>query len=574
MTRIGPTPPAVLAHDALPTLNIGVTGHRDLVAAEIPVLRAAVRALLQRLAESYPGLEIRIISALAEGSDLLVAETALDLGLAVIAPLPAPLDTYAGSFSSEAERERLRATASRVDCRVLDHGMQDEALGYASVGVFISSHCQILLALWDGMPSAAVGGTAQVVEFHLRGEMAGLGHEISPNLLADDDSDLVYHLKCTRQRTGHASNVEGMQPGDARWLTNAGSSPGHAPPPFVYRRLFGFLAGFAHDLERYPQEGMYGLLPGDGGPAVAAADPTARRLDAAFRAADSLAGRYQRRVHASLRATHGLAVLMGLAFMSHTELDAPVWTIAAFLALFAFGYMVYGLARRGQWHRKYLDYRGLAEGLRVQFYWHVAGVRSSDHVPFAYDSFMQKQDLEIGWIRHAMRGYALSSASAAPQDPDSLRWVIGCWVGGDEAGRGQLDYYRSRVIQREANFARTRRMNRLALFAGLSLAALFLALGDELPDGLTPYLLLATGMFTLTAGIAEAYSHKKADKELIKQYRFMHRLFQRARERLVAAANEDSQRLTLRGLGVASLEEHAEWILMHRQRPLDPSRIG
>jgi hypothetical protein len=573
MTRKRPSPSVPIARDALPTLNIGVTGHRDLVAAEIPALRAAVQALFRRLADSYPGLEIRVISALAEGSDLLVAETALDLGLAVIAPLPAPLDTYAASFSSEAERARLRTTASRVDVRVLDHAMQDEALGYASVGVFISSHCQILLALWDGLPSTAIGGTAQVVEFHLRGEMTGLGHEVSPNLLADDDSDLVYHLMCSRQRAEHAPSVRAMRPGDARWLTNAGSSSGDAPPPFVYRRLFGFLAGFATDLTRYPQEGT-GLLPCDGGPDLAAADPTAQRLDAAFRAADSLAVRYQRRVHASLRATHGLAVLMGLAFMSHTELDTPVWTIAAFLALFAFGYVVYGLARRGEWHRKYLDYRGLAEGLRVQFYWHVAGVRSSDHVPFAYDSFMQKQDLEIGWIRHAMRGYALSSAAAAPRDPDCLRWVIGCWVGGDEAGRGQLDYYRSRVILREANFARTRRMSRLALFAGLSLAAVFLALGDELPDGLTPYLLLATGMFTLTAGIAEAYSHKKADKELIKQYRFMYRLFQRARERLDAAANDDARRLILRSLGVASLEEHAEWILMHRQRPLDPSRIG
>jgi hypothetical protein len=573
MTRPRP-PSAPIARDELPTLNIGVTGHRDLVADEVPMLRAAVRSVLQRLAMSYPGLQLRIISALAEGSDLLVAEEAMDLGIAVIAPLPVPLADYAATFSSEPERERLFALASRADLRVLDHAMADEALGYASVGVFISSHCQILLAMWDGLPSDAIGGTAQVVGFHLRGEMAGLGHEVSPNLLADDDSDLVFHLLCSRRRAAAASECDGMRPGDARWLTNAGSSPGGAPPPFVYRRLFGFLAAFAQDVERYPGDSAGGLLPVHGGPSELGDDATARRLDAAFRAADSLAVRYQRRVHASLRTTHGLAVLMGLAFMSHTELEAPVWTIAAFLALFAFGYVVYGLARRGQWHRKYLDYRGLAEGLRVQFYWHVAGVRSSDQVPFAYDSFMQKQDLEIGWIRHAMRGYALSSATAAPQAHACLQWAIGCWVGGDDAGRGQLDYYRSRVVLREANFARTRRLNRLALFAGLSLAAVFLAFGEELPEGLTPYLLLATGMFTLTSGIAEAYSHKKADKELIKQYRFMYRLFQRARERLDAAAGDDAARTTLRGLGIAALEEHAEWILMHRQRPLDPSRIG
>ncbi len=44
---------------------------------------------------------------------------------------------------------------------------------YAQAGIFISSHCHILLALWDGHESELLGGTAQVVSFHLQGHMPG-----------------------------------------------------------------------------------------------------------------------------------------------------------------------------------------------------------------------------------------------------------------------------------------------------------------------------------------------------------------------------------------------------------------
>ena len=61
------------------------------------------------------------------------------------------------------------------------------------------------------------------------------------------------------------------------------------------------------------------------------------------------------------------------------------------------------LAVRGAWHRKYLDYRTLAEGLRVQFYWAAAGVTSGNVTKFAHDNFLQMQDTELGWIRNVMR---------------------------------------------------------------------------------------------------------------------------------------------------------------------------
>ncbi|MGH8213817.1 MAG: hypothetical protein ACREPP_11380, partial [Rhodanobacteraceae bacterium] len=70
-----------------------------------------------------------------------------------------------------------------------------------------------------------------------------------------------------------------------------------------------------------------------------------------------------------------------------------------------------------------------------------------------------------------------------------------------------------------------------------------------------------------------AYAYRKADKELIKQYRFMQRIFTDARTELDRAKEATEQRDILRALGEAALAEHAEWAVMHRQRPLEPGRM-
>ena len=86
-------------------------------------------------------------------------------------------------------------------------------------------------------------------------------------------------------------------------------------------------------------------------------------------------------------------------------------------------------------------------------------------------------------------------------------------------------------------------------------------------------LLVLMGVFPLIAGVRDAYSHKKAEKELIKQYRFMCGILANARRLLDSTDDIHFRRRVLRALGNAALEEDAEWILMHRERPLEHSGI-
>ncbi|HEU0306653.1 MAG TPA: hypothetical protein VFR30_06765, partial [Lysobacter sp.] len=165
-------------------LLVGITGHRKLHPSAVPALQIQLRAFFLDLATRYPHLPVMLLSSLAEGSDQLAAEVALDLGLRVVAPLPLPVALYRDDFEDPGslalfEQQLQRAELLELPLRAgINHGdvahrgpARDRQ--YAQAGIFVSSHCHVLLALWDGLESDRLGGTAQVVRFHLHGELPG-----------------------------------------------------------------------------------------------------------------------------------------------------------------------------------------------------------------------------------------------------------------------------------------------------------------------------------------------------------------------------------------------------------------
>jgi hypothetical protein len=559
-------------------LIVGVTAHRDLVPELLPRLESDITAWLVRMRGVHPDLPLVVMSALAEGGDQLVARCAVALGIPLVVPLPMPLADYLADFPTPAARATFEALLARAEVIELPLAPGATADGvavpgrerdrqYAQLGVFVSSHCQVLLALWDRRRPIATGGTAEVVHYHLHGEMPGLAEEDAPpNLLADDDSDLVYHIACPRHRP--EGDID--RPLHARWLTRSGELPGDGPMPESYRRLFHQLGEFNADARKYAREiagAPAPLLPTD---IPVPVPPAARAIEAMFARADFLAIHFRQRVHSSLLLLHGLAVATGLLLMVYSEIAPERALLAALLGLFALGVVVARIGTQREWHRRYLDYRVLAEGLRVQCYWTIAAVPAAHRVRFAYDSFLQKQDVELGWIRHAMRGVHL--AGGASGSDAGLRWVVEHWVG-DGGATGQLGYYRRRHEQRTRGHRRTELLGRASLGVSLVSTVLLLLAAPRL-GGAANWLLVLTAVAALFAGVREAWSHKRADKELIKQYRFMARVFAGARQRLDAQPDAAAQRRVLEALGEAALEEHAEWILMHRERPLEHGRLG
>lgn len=573
---------AAVSDDEL-RLCIAVTGHRDLVDRELGAIEARVECFFQQLASEYPDLPLELLSPLAAGGDQLVARVALRMRIPLVAVLPMELSEYEKDFSEPGSLEEFRATllqAERVICMPPAPGNgpapyegRARQTQYAQVGTFLSKHCQVLLALWDGKEGQLLGGTGQVVRFHLTDVMPGFDVDSSPaSLLADNENDLVYHVVCSRDRPDGAP-AGGLKALDAAWFSSRDDGARTAELPGQYREMLDRLQQFARDWKEKQDivnRNSSGLL--EDVPDLSL--PSGCRLaDRFFQAADGLAIHYQRRVHWGLRTIHILAILMGLEFIVYAEYDGPGYMVLIFLALFFTGVIINVVGERREWHRKYLDYRALAEGLRVQLYWNLAGVVESGSVEFAYDNFLQQQDVDLGWVRHVMRRASLYRQRGEKPDPAWVPWVIADWVGEPGSERGQLGYYARKTVQNAARYRRTSRTGRLSLWTGIALAFLLLMLGGEANAGARQLLLILMGVLPLIAGIWDAYSHKRAEKELIKQYSFMSRVFSKARKLLNGSTEVGFQRRVLRALGQAALDEGAEWLLMHRERPLEHGRL-
>ncbi|MDP2103678.1 MAG: hypothetical protein Q8K26_02010 [Candidatus Gracilibacteria bacterium] len=164
---------------------LAVTGHRaERISEEagVSLLRAVVELLrfldkeisaAQELASGYyvsGGPELKVVSALAEGADRIIAWAGLRQGwrLDVVLPFP-PLEYELDFPSSESRKEftQLLEAASAV----MDLGYSREtevSQGYIAVGQVLARNCDLLVAIWDGEPAVGPGGTAQVVEAALK----------------------------------------------------------------------------------------------------------------------------------------------------------------------------------------------------------------------------------------------------------------------------------------------------------------------------------------------------------------------------------------------------------------------
>jgi len=362
-----------------------------------------------------------------------------------------------------------------------------------------------------------------------------------------------------------------LRPLDASWFTKDRQKPRSEEIPGQHRLIFERSDEFSRDAIQHADEvagDSYPLFSDEQGEQL---PPGVDDINHLFCIADWLAIRFQKRVLLTLRVTHLFAFLMGLMFILYTDVEGWPYFMFAFLMFFVLSAGIQQVAGRRGWHRKYLDYRTLAEGLRVQFYWAVAGVGGENESKFTHDNFLQTQDPELGWIRNVMRVAGTECDANRTSSPSGLEFVIREWIGDESSG--QLGYFAKKSSERSRRNRLTERLGHLSLFCSVAVVMVFLTYGSRLPETWSGPLMVTMGTMLLLFAIRQGYAYATAEKDLIKQYDFMHRLFENARRRLDEADDPEEQRLILRALGGSALDEHAEWILMHRDRTIDKGEI-
>lgn len=489
------TAPADARRAGLIPIVVGVTGHRDLRADDVPALEAAVRRLLDQLQHDYPTSPLVVVTPLAEGADRLAARVALAAGASLVAPIPFPPGDYEQDFPSTVAEFRALYQHERTIHRIeLPRVAREDGsasgdlreLQYALAGAYVARSSHVLLALWDGKDSESVGGTAQVVEYRRTGRFGfadAVGERLdsapdpfSPSRTPLDPPETgpVYHIATPRQGRPSPDN-----PFSGRWLPvdlTAAPASGAGVPATLSANLAR--------IEAFNVQAMALAIRGDAG--IGAGErqvyggvlddaPSLAGLRRTFALADALATRYQRETYAVLWAIYVLAMTAVVFFQLYAHAlpsDDPriILFLAGYVGVLGVADIIYLVSRHRQSQTSFQDYRAVAEGLRVLFYWRLAGFQHS-----AADFYLRKQRDELAWIREAVRASGISAAPAPFPDVGAL---ASGWIGSQRA------YYTRATTRERARLATYR-----SIAGGVILASLLWAIPSvaynlrALPEG-------------------------------------------------------------------------------------------
>ncbi len=558
-------------------LVIGISGHGDLRQQDIPEIQRLLKNIFCELSRNYPHTPLLLLSPLAEGADRVAARVAIELGTRLVTPLPLPLALYEDDFISEGSKNEFRvlyAQAEEIFDLPLVAGNTEEAVRihgpardeqYAQLGAFISQHSQVLIAIWNGLETNLIGGTAQVVRFKLEGVPERYGFPTSP--LDPVEAGPVYHIVVPRRKDDTKSETRII----LRKLFPRAYGP-DAGEFFstIYRRLDAFnrdtllLAGRTA-AQRAASLG--GLLRGS---EMTTLPDSLKQLCENFALADALAMHFQKLSIRTLVLLFLFGFIAALFLNIYSCFDHRWYWLAFYLIAVGSGTGWYLLMRRGDWQNKYQDYRALAEGARVQFFWRVAGIR--DPVAIYY---LRKQKCELDWIRTATRIWDLISGEAfISRDTLKVEWTAARELIRQNWIDDQHGYF-GRAMQRDQRRLFTLRRLMTMLFGTLiALAATQLAIGVwRMDEGSTiSALVFAMDTAPLIFGLLGAYTEKRGLAEQIKQYSRMELIFRNALSALsqMQGGNRVDQTCDLlKELGCEALAENGDWLLLHRARPIE-----
>jgi hypothetical protein len=392
-------------------LRIGVTGHRP---SKLPPqsegpLRATVAGIFGIVSEAARKAEddyaaggvgagkaaskLVVISSLAEGSDRLVAEAGLAANFKLQAVLPFDRAEYVRDFATPGSRARFEQLLADADAVFELPGMANErARAYEAAGFVMLSNIDLLIAIWDGQEAAGIGGTEQIV-----------GHAVAaglPIVWIDPGNPAAIRLSWSPPAelppaSASARPQEAFRPtSDAAIATAVGQIIALPKKPAArealqtyvgeterrwnlcpwYSLLLRVFAGreLRRSDFRLPSplsdtrnqwDEYLKMLPHDRTlhPAIE------RILVPAFSAADHLAVYYSlvyRSTYVFNFGAAAFAVALALAGMFTGNAWEKSWYVAAELTVIVAILITWHRGNTRQWHRRWLEYRRLADSLR------------------------------------------------------------------------------------------------------------------------------------------------------------------------------------------------------------------
>ena len=539
-------------------ITVGIVGHLDIITTEEH--RKELESLFVNLSSKYPNSPIHLISSIAEGADRFVAKIFLDMKkenekyrerFELIVPMPFSADEYREDFDdySNSEFDDLLKQAKRSFI-VPQAGNEAGRSGkYLATGKMVADTSLILIAMWDGK-TGKKGGTADIVKYKIRGD----DESVAESTFEYDGS--VFVLPCERKK---ASGDIIKNPGMGNYL-----SLDNILKDVTLKNALSKIDEINTYAERLDRESVKR--------ARAHLFNNTDNLQSSeklvmnwYSIADQMAVKTRRR---DLKIT-GWMFALSLLFVFTLEIYSNIWTTKIILAISMLVLIsttaLFIYSRLKNDHKKYLYSRTLAEGLRIQFYWNIAGINEN-----VSDCILRIHSKGFTWVKHILSALQGISFNQKKINDEIIKDLTDNWI------KDQLKYFESSVSRMKERITYYHRVSNVFLALSIFLFLSIFYLGNffvadffmlNLMLVIAPIML---GIFALIRG----YIKIKSYEQLLNQYEIMQVIYQRAGAKineLNSSQMEEEERLAyfkklFYVIGREALIENGIWYLIFKDK--------
>jgi len=538
-------------------ITVGVVGHLDVVTTNEQKLQ--IENLFSDLAAEYPNSPIYLFSSIAEGADRYVARIFLELKknheelcdrFELIVPMPFEKEEYKNDFSEESDKEfdDLLAQAKRSFFVGYESDVTDRPQQYLKTGKLVADSSLILIALWDG-EAGKKGGTADIVKHKITGD----DDTVAESTFEYDGT--VFILPSKRTKSSYEVTA-GLKNKEALTLK-------HILKDQVLKDALEKIEEINSDsfniTESDFEKSQFNLFN------------TPENLDASQKpilkwySIMDLLSLHFRKIDIIITIclfSFGLMLILSLSVYSNILTRRWVLSIAMFFVVAAT--LIYFYSGSTNNHRKYLYNRTLAEALRIQFYWNIAGINKnvSDYILRIYRK-------EFTWVKHILSAVYGITYNTRPISSETIDDLTYNWV------KNQADFFESAIIKM------TRQIGFYHKISNFSFGLAFALLGSILIFGkfyqssnYHDWLLIITESLLGVFALIKAYIQMKGYEPLINQYELMHVIYQRA-ESKIKEVNDQILDITEKQsyfkelffvIGKEALIENGNWYLIFKER--------
>lgn len=538
-------------------ITVGITGHLDAITTQEHKLQ--ILQLFIDLAEAYPSSPLYLFSSIAKGADRFVADILLDLKkrkaeynekFELIIPTPFMDEDYKGDVgnSSDEEYDNLMKQAKRKFCTACDGKKTDRAQHYLETGKFVADSSLILIAIWDG-EEGKKGGTADIVNYKRKGDPGNVEQSTF------EYEGTVFVLPCKRNTT--TDNISEIKKDEDKLsLETVLKDPSIKEALEKIEEINSDSSGI--NLRSYSKS-QTSLINNPEN-----LDAPQRSILNWYSLLDVLAVRYHRRYMNTviLLFVLGLFIVVSLTVYTNLWLHKIVLTVTMLLIVSAG--IIYYYSKITKDHTKYINNRTLAEALRIQFYWNIAGINQK-----VSDYILKIHRKEFTWIEHILSSIYGLTYNNKPITSEAINDLTKNWV------KDQANFFDSSIRKMTEKLARYHLISNISFIIAFALLlSIFFLDHFYVKSSFMEYLQVIIGILLSIFALIRAFIQITGYDQLLNQYDLMNILYQKAEAKInlgsSALQKTDELHAYLKELffiiGKEALIENGNWYLILKEK--------